>query len=95
MASTPPHEISASAQGASPKRRSRPRSTRITHLNPLPVEERIMAENIGTADPRAASSGQGSTRAKFDEPGASTKSLADQALSAGQDLKEKAKGSSR
>jgi hypothetical protein len=54
-----------------------------------------MAENIGTADPRAASSGQGSTRAKFDEPGASTKSLADQALSAGQDLKEKAKGSSR
>ena len=50
-----------------------------------------MAENIGTADPRAASSGQGSTRAKFDEPGASTKSLADQALSAGQDLKEKAK----
>jgi hypothetical protein len=51
-----------------------------------------MAETIGTAGQRRpASSGQGSAGAKFDEAAASTKSLADQALSAGQDLTEKAK----
>jgi hypothetical protein len=49
-----------------------------------------MAEKIGTTDPRVAPSGQGSG-AKFNESAASTKSLAEQALSAGQDLKEKAK----
>jgi hypothetical protein len=51
-----------------------------------------MAETIGTAGQRRpASSGQGSAGAIFDEAAASTKSLADQALSAGQDLTEKAK----
>ena len=50
-----------------------------------------MAENMGSTDPRAASSGQGSAEAKFNEAAASTKSLSEQALSAGQDLKEKAK----
>ena len=51
-----------------------------------------MAETTGTAGQRRpASTGQGSARAKFDETAASTKSLADQALSAGQDLTEKAK----
>jgi hypothetical protein len=43
----------------------------------------------GQGDP--ASHRQGSGRAKFDEAPASTKSLADQAFSAGQDLAEKAK----
>jgi hypothetical protein len=51
-----------------------------------------MAETTGTAGQRRpASSGQGSARAKFDETAASTKSFADQALSAGQDLSENAK----
>jgi hypothetical protein len=50
-----------------------------------------MAETIRTAGPRDSSSGQGSARAKFDEAAASTKSFADQALSTGQDLSEKAK----
>ena len=50
-----------------------------------------MADTIGTAEQGAASSGHGSARAKFDETAASTKSLADQALSAGQDLTDKAK----
>lgn len=50
-----------------------------------------MANTIGTAEQGAASSGPGSARAKFDETAASTKSLADQALSAGQDLTDKAK----
>jgi hypothetical protein len=51
-----------------------------------------MAETIGTAGQRRpASSGQGSAGAKSDEAAASTESLADQALSAGQDLTEKAK----
>jgi hypothetical protein len=49
-----------------------------------------MADTFGTAEPGAASSGQGPARTKFDAE-ASTKSLADQALSAGQDLTEKAK----
>ena len=51
-----------------------------------------MAETTGTSGQcRPASSGQGSAGAKFDEAAASTKSLADQALLAGQDLTEKAK----
>ena len=51
-----------------------------------------MAETTGTSGQRRpASSGQRSAGAKFDEAAASTQSLADQALSAGQDLKEKAK----
>ena len=51
-----------------------------------------MAETTGTSGQRRpASSGQGSASAKFDEAAASTKNLADQALSAGQDLTEKAK----
>ena len=52
-----------------------------------------MAETTGTSGQRRpASSGQGSAGAKFDEAAASTntKSLADQALLAGQDLTEKA-----
>lgn len=47
-----------------------------------------MAETLGKGE--RASSGQGA-RAKFDEAPASTKTFADQALSAGQDLTEKAK----
>jgi hypothetical protein len=50
-----------------------------------------MADTLGKAERGTASSGQGSARARFDETAASTKSLADQALSAGQDLTEKAK----
>jgi hypothetical protein len=51
-----------------------------------------MAETTGTSGQRRpASSGQRSAGAKFDEAAASAQSLADQALSAGQDLKEKAK----
>ena len=51
-----------------------------------------MAETTGTSGQRRpASSGQGSAGAKFDEAASSTKSLADQALLAGQDLTEKAK----
>jgi hypothetical protein len=51
-----------------------------------------MAEITGTSGQRRpASSGQRSAGAKFDEAAASAQSLADQALSAGQDLKEKAK----
>ena len=46
-----------------------------------------MAETIGTPGHAAASSGQTSARAKFDEAAASTKSLADQALSAGRNLR--------
>jgi hypothetical protein len=47
-----------------------------------------MVENHMT-DARDAT--QGSARAKFDEAASSTKSLADQALSAGEDLKDKAR----
>jgi hypothetical protein len=50
-----------------------------------------MANTFGTSEQGTLSSGQGTARAKFDEAAASTKSLADQALSAGQDLTEKAK----
>ena len=51
-----------------------------------------MAENIRTTDKRGtASSGQSSTRAEADKASVSAKSLADQALATGQDLKEKAK----
>ena len=51
-----------------------------------------MAENIRTTDKRGTSpSGQGSARAEVDKAAVSTKSLADQALAAGQDLKDKAK----
>jgi hypothetical protein len=49
-----------------------------------------MAENNGTAD-TPGSSGHSSARAKFDEAAASAKSLAEQAVSAGQDLKDRAK----
>ena len=49
-----------------------------------------MANTNGTLEHGAASAGQAS-RGKFDEAAASTKNLADQALSAGQDLTEKAK----
>jgi hypothetical protein len=51
-----------------------------------------MAETTGTSrQRRPALSEQRSAGANFDEAAASTQSLADQALSAGQDLKEKAK----
>ena len=50
-----------------------------------------MADLIGTAHQGATSSGQGSARAKFDEAAASTKSLGEQAMSAGRDLTDKAK----
>ena len=50
-----------------------------------------MADTFGTAEQGASSSAHGSARAKFDEAAAPTKSLADQALSAGQDLTDKAK----
>jgi hypothetical protein len=54
------------------------------------AEETTMVENIRTTDKRGtASSGQTSAQASAKAP-ASTKSLADQALAAGQDLKEKA-----
>jgi hypothetical protein len=50
-----------------------------------------MVENIRTTDKRGtASSGQSSAQAASAKVPASTKSLADQALAAGQDLKEKA-----
>ena len=50
-----------------------------------------MADPIGTAHQGTASSGQGSARAKFEEAAASTKSLSEQAMSAGRDLTDKAK----
>jgi len=52
-----------------------------------------MADPIGTAHQGVASSGQGqgSARAKFDEATASTKSLGEQAMSAGRDITDKAK----
>jgi uncharacterized protein YjbJ (UPF0337 family) len=50
-----------------------------------------MADPIGTAHQGPAPSGQGSARAKFDEAAASTKSLGEQAMSAGRDLTDKAK----
>jgi hypothetical protein len=56
-----------------------------TNPHHLPTEENIMAETLGKAP-----SGQ-AARAKFDEAVTSPKSLADQALAAGQDLTEKAK----
>ena len=49
-----------------------------------------MAEISGKAE-HGSTSGQGTARAKFDEAANSTKSLGDQALSAGQELTEKAK----
>jgi uncharacterized protein YjbJ (UPF0337 family) len=48
-----------------------------------------MVETHATADERVAS--EGTARAKFDEAAASTKSLAEQALSVGEDLKGRAK----
>jgi hypothetical protein len=50
-----------------------------------------MADTFGTVERGAASSEQVSARSKFDDAVGSTKSLADQAVSAGQDLTEKAK----
>ena len=50
-----------------------------------------MSDPIGNAHQGPASSGQGSARAKFDEAAASTKSLGEQAMSAGRDLTDKAK----
>lgn len=50
-----------------------------------------MADTLDKAEHGSAPSGQGSARTKFDEAAASTKSLADQALSVGQDLTDKAK----
>ncbi|MBR1251302.1 YtxH domain-containing protein [Bradyrhizobium sp. AUGA SZCCT0169] len=50
-----------------------------------------MADLIGTAHQGTASSGQDSARAKFDDAVASTKSLSEQAMSAGRDLTDKAK----
>jgi uncharacterized protein YjbJ (UPF0337 family) len=50
-----------------------------------------MADTLDKAEHGSASSGQGSARTKFDEAAASTKGLADQAISAGQDFTEKAK----
>lgn len=50
-----------------------------------------MADHIVTTNPDTASSGQGSARAKFDKAAASTKSLGEQAMSAGRDLTDKAK----
>jgi hypothetical protein len=49
-----------------------------------------MTDFIGIA-PQDTSSEQGSARAKFDEAAASTKSLGEQAMSAGRDLTDKAK----
>jgi hypothetical protein len=49
-----------------------------------------MAELIGTAHESATSS-QGSARGKFDEAAASTKSISEQAMSAGKDFADKAK----
>jgi hypothetical protein len=60
------------------------------HHHHLPAEETIMAEISDKAE-RGLPSGQGSARAKFDEAAASTKGLANQAISAGQDFTEKAK----
>jgi hypothetical protein len=75
-----------------PKLRSLLRLSPITHPQHLLAEENFMAETTGTSGQgRPALSGQGLAGAKFDEAAASTKSLADQALSAGQDLTEKAK----
>jgi gas vesicle protein len=50
-----------------------------------------MADLIGTTHQGAASPGQSSARAKFDEAAASTKSLGEQARSTGRDLADKAK----
>jgi hypothetical protein len=50
-----------------------------------------MAELVGTAHQGATPSGQGSARAKFDEAAASTKSLGEQAMSAGKEISDKAK----
>ena len=50
-----------------------------------------MADLTGTAHQGTTSPGQTSARAKFDEAAASTKSLGEQAMSAGQDLTDKAK----
>jgi hypothetical protein len=50
-----------------------------------------MADRIDTAEQSAASSGLGSSGAKFEKAAASTSGLADQALSVGQDLADKAK----
>ena len=47
-----------------------------------------MVDNYSTTDERVA---QGTARAKFDEAAASTKSLAEQSLAVGEDLKVKAK----
>jgi hypothetical protein len=55
------------------------------------AEENIMVDTLGKAQHGTSSSGQGSARGEYDETAASAKSLADQALSAGQDLTEKAK----
>lgn len=50
-----------------------------------------MAEHIENADQRSSPLGQSSARVKFDEAGASTKSLSEQAMSVGKDLTDKAK----
>ena len=50
-----------------------------------------MADLIGTAHQGAASPGKGSARSKFDEAAASTKSLSEQAMSAGREFTDKAK----
>src|SRR4051794_3715156 len=60
------------------------------HHHHLPAEETIMAEISDKAE-RGLPSGQGSARAKFDEAAASTKGLANQAISAGQDFTPKKK----
>ena len=50
-----------------------------------------MADHIGTTHQGPASSGLSPARAKFDDAAASTKSLGEQAMSAGKDLTDKAK----
>jgi uncharacterized protein YjbJ (UPF0337 family) len=50
-----------------------------------------MADVIGTANQGTASSGRDSARSNFDETAASTKSLGEQAMSAGKDLTDMAK----
>jgi hypothetical protein len=60
--------------------------------NPLPAEETIMAENFRTTDKRGTSSSeQSSAQANVAKAATSAKSLADQAMATGQDLKERAK----
>src|SRR6195952_5928592 len=91
MALIQPRRILGNASDVLQKLRSPQLSSPKTHLHHPPAEEKIMAETLRTEKGPASPGRAPSAHAKSDEAAGSIKSLADQALSAGQDLTDKAK----